>query len=139
MASLTSRRKRRGVAMVEMTAVLLLLAVLTLGAVEYGWLSFNLSKINNAARDGVCYGVLPDVTTSRQIIARVNSLLSQGGIPPSAVTVHVSNPNPGIGNPVTVEVLVDYNQLKIVGSPLLPTPATLRSSVSMAKEGDPVP
>jgi Flp pilus assembly protein TadG len=123
------------VAIIEMAIVLLLLALLTFGAIEYGWLFYNLSQINNAARDGARYGVVPDVTTAGEITARVTSTLVAAGIPLSAVTINVSNPDPGVGNMVTVEVVVDYDQLKIVGAPLLPTPATLRSSVSMAKEG----
>lgn len=131
-------RASRGLGLVEMALVMPLLSMLTFGAVEYGWLFLKANQVANAARSGARYAVLPSTTTESQVTSGTSpavSYLSSSGIPVRTGTVSVSNVAPGRGNGVTVTVTVPYDDVKLLGMPLLPTPAALTTSVTMAKEG----
>lgn len=131
--------RRRGTSLVEMSIVLSLLMMLTLGVVEYGWLFLKAQQITNAARSGVRYAVTPGVTTVAQVTNSASpavSFLTQMGIPVRSGTVVVpTGVQPGSGNPVTVTVTVPYSDVQLTGFALLPVPGSLHATVTMAKEG----
>jgi len=52
MSQTNKNQHRRGAAMVEMAIVLVLLLMLSLGVIEYGWLFLTMQRITNAARQG---------------------------------------------------------------------------------------
>jgi Flp pilus assembly protein TadG len=56
---------RTGTTIVEAAFVLPLFLLLVLGAIEYGWLFFNVQQITNAARQGARVAILPDVSEAQ--------------------------------------------------------------------------
>ena len=58
---------RGGAALVEMAIVIPVLLLLTLGLIEYGWVFYKVSQLNQAARHGVRTAVRPDATTDNVI------------------------------------------------------------------------
>ena len=143
MANKMKKRTRRGAAIVEMAVVTPLLLLLTFGIMEYGWMFLKAGIISDAARHGARYAVLPDVTSVEQVaspgydpLPSAVNILTEGGISVHSQTVTVpTGVTPGTGNPVTVVVTVPYEDIKLFGFFLLPTPQNLRSSVTMFKEG----
>ena len=132
-----SRRGRRdGAALVEMAIVMPLLVLLTLGAIEYGWLFFRLSQINQAARQGVRAAVRPDATEAN-VFSNVDSMMHNAGIASSRYTTTHTNLAVPVGQPVTVQVSVRYAGLSLTGTSLLPLPGTVQGRGTMAKEGPP--
>ncbi len=139
MARVRNNRKRAGVSVVEMSVVMSLLVVLSLGAAEYGWMFLTAGQVATAARDGARYAATADVTTVSQVTATGSPLmtfLAGTSIPASSVTVSVpTGVTPGTGNPVTVTVSLPYSAVALTGFSLLPIPTTLTATVTMAKEG----
>lgn len=133
------RRNCRGVSVVEMALVLPLLLVLTLGAIEYGWLFLKAEQVADAARSGARFAVTPPVTTVGQVSGSSSpavTALNKSGIPIHSGTITVpTGVTPGSGNAVTVVVTVPYSDVKLTGFSLLPVPSQLSTSVTMAKEG----
>jgi Flp pilus assembly protein TadG len=130
-------RSQRGIALLEAAIVFPLLILLTFGLMEYGWLFLNCQHITNAARQGARTGVRPDATNA-EVQAAVRSILNSVGIEDGQYTVtfspsNVATPNPG--DTLTVTVTVPYENITLTGAPLIPVPATLRSAITMAKEG----
>jgi Flp pilus assembly protein TadG len=131
-------RKRRGVALVELAIALPLLLAITFGIMEYGWMFLKAHQIANAARQGARVGARADSTTA-DVTAAVNAALTASSIPTGAPTTFVvQTPNPVFGMPVgnqfSVRITVQYSGIGL-GLPLIPTPATLKSEVIMAREG----
>jgi Flp pilus assembly protein TadG len=124
------RRKRnsnrRGAAMVEMALVLTLLMMLTLGAIEYGWLFLTMQRLTNAARQGARVAS-PLGATDTEGETAMNTLLA--GVPTATADVTTTGAN------VTATVTVTTSAVRLVNWDVLPAPATLTASVTMAKEG----
>jgi len=133
------KKNRRGATILEMAIVLPLLLILVFGVIEYSWMFLKAGQISNAAREGARYAILLDITSLEQVTTSPSPLVaSLNNADISMDKVTVSSPtgvNVSVGQPVTIEILADYSQLKLIGFPLLPTPGTLRSSVTMLKEG----
>jgi Flp pilus assembly protein TadG len=116
-----------------MAIVAPLLFLLTLGAIEYGWMFLKAQQITNAARQGARVGATPDATAG-DVNAAVNSVMTAADITGHTVTI-----SPGVsiasGETLTVTVSVPYAGISLLSTPLIPTPANLAASTAMAKEG----
>ncbi len=128
---------------VEAAILLPFFLILTLALMEYGWMYLKSEEIANAARHGARVGARIDATNA-DIEAAVAALMSAAGIGGYNVTIELEEgsgvaPVPGggtVGDTLTVAIQVPYagSALELVGVPLIPVPAQLRFSVSMAKE-----
>ncbi len=126
------KRYRRGLALVEMALVLPLLLMLTLGAIEYGWMMLRAQELTNIVRHAARLASLPDATNA-SIEAEVQSRASGTGLGTPSITISQNVASLPPGEPFTVEVRVPYTSLTQFG--LLPVPERLRSEMTMAKEG----
>jgi Flp pilus assembly protein TadG len=127
------RLARRGAAMVEMALVLPLFILLIFGVMEYGWLFWKASQVNNAAREGARTAVRPDAT-SAEVDAAISRVMAQSGLAGKyqVPTYTLSVP---VGQPVKIIVKLDYRSASLVSHGFIPVPDELVSAVSMAKEG----
>ena len=131
----TSRRS--GMATVELAILLPLLLTLTFGMIEYGWMFWKAQEVNNAAREGVRAAVLPSATTAA-VQTRVNGLMTSAGLGGATYTVTCSPTDvstAAVGAEVSVTVVVQYSNVSPVAVPLIPLPATITGTATMAKEG----
>ena len=125
-----SRKGKHGMALVELAIVIMLIMIVTFGAMEYGWLFFQMHQINNASRAGAREGVLPDSSNGAvgQVVAEALGQTPDGlAIEPGDVSALDAGD--------LVRVTVTLNYVPLVGLPFLPTPNELQASVAMAKEG----
>lgn len=136
MANLKNRTFR-GTATIEMALVLPLLMALTFGLIEYGWIFLKLQQVTEAARHAARIGVTADATNG-DITNAVAALMDDAGLGASGYEVAIS---PGetagltAGEPLKITVAVPYENIELIGVPLIPVPPSLRASVTMAKEG----
>ena len=129
-------RGARGAALVEMAIVLPLLLLFTLGLMEYGWVFLRVSQITMAARHGVRTAVRPGATDA-DVTAAVSSMMTQAGLQNSGYTLTHTDLGVAVGQPVTVQISVDYSKLTLTGTGLVPLPTQLQGRGTMAKEGPP--
>lgn len=135
MARLRRRSSRRATVLIEMALVLPLLVLFLFGMMEYGWIFLNMQHITTAARHGARMGVKADAT-SGDVTAAVASVMSSAGLGGSGYMVSFSDPaGLATGAELRVTVAVTYANIELTGIPVIPVPATLRSGVTMAKEG----
>ncbi len=135
MARLAKLGFRRGVVVVEMAIVMVLLFLLLFGLIEYGFMMLRAQQITNAARYGARIGITIDSTNTR-VEQAVAAAMSAAGMGDSGYTVTFL--------PGDVSGLTGREELKITvsvlyanvgaGMPLVPVPANLTASVSMASE-----
>jgi Flp pilus assembly protein TadG len=131
------KTRYRGLATVEAALVFPLLLLLTLGAIEYGWLFLKAQEITNAARNGARVAIRADATT-QDVINVIDSLMMAAGMDGSGYAVQIipgDVSSPAVGDAVNVQVTVPCANIIIIDTPLLPTPVSLGASVAMAKEG----
>ena len=131
-----NRRCPRGAALVEMALVLPILLLLTFAVIEYGWLTFRASQVNQAARHGARIAVRPAATVE-EIEAAVASIMQGAGLTDYTMSITPEDPDTEVGDLVTVVVSVDYGPISLTGSSFVPVPATIIGNVTMAKEGPP--
>ncbi|HEY8749613.1 MAG TPA: TadE family protein [Tepidisphaeraceae bacterium] len=130
-------QSRRATALVEMALALLLLMLLTMGAVEYGWFFLKQQQITNAARQAARVACTADAT-NLTVKATVDSLMSSYGMGSTGYTQPYSPTNVSsakIGDSVSVTVSVTYSKITITNFKLLPMPTTVSATVAMVKEG----
>ena len=121
--------------MVEAALVFPLLLLLTMGAIEYGWLFLKAQHTTNAARQGARLAIRPDVTTG-EVLALVDRLMAEGGLADSGyIVTPVDFAAVPAGDPLKVEIKVPSAGIVIIGASFLPVPEWLRASVTMTKEG----
>lgn len=128
------RRARRGAALVEMAIVIPILCMLTLGLMEYGWVFVKVSQVNQAARNAVRVAVRPDATT-QDVQNTVARLMSQAGIPSGKYTYACTDLGVDVGEPVQVKITVNYAQITLTGTGLVPLPDVISGHGVMSKEG----
>lgn len=137
------KRFRKGTTMVEAAFVLPILLMLTLGVIEYGWLFLQAQQITNAARQGARLAILQGVTET-EVRASIEECLRRAALDDDNPLIEINGmdgsvPIPGgpLGRTqITVRIRVPTDALTIVhASPLLPVPAHLGCTVTMAKEG----
>ena len=129
------RPRERGIVTVEMALCLPIVIFLTFALIEYGWLFVKAHQITNAARQGARVAATPDVTAG-EAQAAVDAVMTDGGMSGSGYSTSI---NPGVngepGSSLTVTVSVPYANVDLMGIPLIPVPANLSASTTMAKEG----
>jgi Flp pilus assembly protein TadG len=131
---------RRGTAVVEAAIVFPLLLLLTLGAIEYGWLFYNIQQITNAARQGARTAAVLNGTVAEGEGA-IDGALSHTVVAAAPSFSRKVEPNTiAAGGTIiqTVEatVSVDTSDIDFVRAPsLFPVPTRLRAVVKMAREG----
>jgi len=136
MEHLTPARKRRsGIAAIEMALLLPLLLTLVFGMIEYGSLFWRAQQVANAARNGARRGIMAGATASN-VTTAVDQTMLAAGMGTTNYTVVQSPANPASlasGGAFTVTVTVPYVDIKLTGFPV-PTPTQVVRSVTMAKE-----
>lgn len=128
---------RRGLAILEITLVILMMLLVTFGAIEYAWMFLKVGEITNAARAGARIAVLPD-STATEVNNAIDSLLATAGMGSSSYVVTFTPADLttlDVGDPLEVDIDVPYSNVTILGLSFLPVPTTLNASVTMAKEG----
>ena len=132
-----TRRTRHGTALVEMALALLLLMLLTMGAIEYGWFFLKQQQITNAARQGARIASTADASTS-DATTYVGTLMTNYGMGSSGYTASASPTEvKGLarGTSISYTVSVPYSAITITNFKLLPLPTTVSATVAMEKEG----
>ena len=133
-------RGRRGTALVEMALALLLLMLLTLGAIEYGWLFLKQQQITNAARQAARIASTADATNAT-VNSQISTLMSSYGLGSSGYATTFSWGNSTDvstvtrGTSISVKISVTYSAITITNFKILPLPTTLSATVAMQKEG----
>ncbi len=131
------RGGRRATALVEMALALLLLMLLTMGAVEYGWFFLKQQQITNAARQAARIASTADATNAT-VTSQVTTLMSSYGMGSSGYTTTFTPSDVSTaarGTSVSVKISVTYSKVTITNFSLLPMPTTVSATVAMAKEG----
>lgn len=130
-------RRYRGGAVVEAAIAMPILLLLTFATIEYGWVFYNMHLVSNAARHGARVGARAD-TTVEEVQAAVSSLMTAARLDSTGYTLGLSPGDPAVmdtGQMLTVTITVPYSSIELVGLPLVPVPANLVGSVTMAREG----
>jgi Flp pilus assembly protein TadG len=129
-------RRYRGTSTLEAAFVLILLLVITFGAMGYGWFFFRIQQVTNATRHGarvaVRYGA--DQTDVANAVA---ALLDPVGLEYQGPEFPIGT-DPNIGEAVTVRITgTGLDILNLDSATLLrvPIPDEFISTVTMAKEG----
>lgn len=130
-------RSRRGLSAIEAAMVMPLFILLLFGLIEYGWIYLKSQEIANTARHGARLGILETATTAG-VTTACDQLMTDAGLDGSGYTVvcapaDVSAMAPG--DTLTITVTVPYSNIELTGIPLIPVPANLVRTTSMAKEG----
>jgi len=126
----------KGTILVEAAIVFPLLLLLTLGAIEYGWIFLKSQQITNAARQAARVAIRPDATT-QDVLDTIDRLMTAadmaGKYDPPEITPGVSV-GPCIS--ITVKITVPCANIALINAPdFLPIPEKLRAAVTMSKEG----
>jgi Flp pilus assembly protein TadG len=131
----TARKRRSGIAAIEMALLLPLLLTLVFGMIEYGSLFWRAQQVANAARNGARRGIMAGATASN-VTTAVDQTMLASGMGTTNYTVVLTPANPASlasGGSFTVQVTVPYVDIKLTGFPV-PTPTQVIRSVTMAKE-----
>lgn len=128
------RKKRRGAAAVEFAIVAPVFFLLVFGMVEFGRMVMVQQVITNAAREGARRAVLDGATTSA-VETTVEDYLTAGSISGAEVDVDPSPPTDAeYGDPVTVTVTVDFEDVSWLPSPMFLGGEELTASTVMRRE-----
>jgi len=132
-------RRYRGAALAEAAIVMSLLMMVTLGAIEYGWLFLKAQQITNAARQAARVAILPDDGARDRAAALLTALLSSAGLADDAIVTWtwgtVIPGDPEGREEVTVHVALPTANHRIVNATFLPVPPMIGCRVTMAREG----
>ncbi len=121
MKTTTSRRPRRGQALIEMSLVVILLLFLTLGLIQYGLLANARTALTNVAREGARYAALhartgppgqadKDIEDYVDSVARTTPL---GSIKKQQITITTPEGR-NAGSPINVAVSYNMRQKFII-------------------------
>ncbi|MHC4186645.1 MAG: TadE/TadG family type IV pilus assembly protein [Planctomycetota bacterium] len=124
----------RGLGVVEAAIIFPVLILVVFGLIEYGWLFLKMHQVSNITRHAARIAILPSTTVPSQVTTEVNILMAEANITGYNTPV-ITNLTPGIGQPVTVTITVPIENIAVLNIPLLPLPASIGSTVTMAKEG----
>jgi Flp pilus assembly protein TadG len=118
------RRARSGAAIVEMTAVLVVLMGLTFGCIEFGDAFFKKNTLQGAAREGARVAIISG-KTSTDVNNAVTAVMTAAGIPvtnPAKYTITITDANTdsainfstvSTGTPIKVTVSGKWKNLGI--------------------------
>jgi len=127
----------KGTAIVEAALVFPILLLLTMGAIEYGWLFLKAQQVTNACRQGARIAIRPDAITE-DVLSSIDSLLDVSGLGTSGYTVNITPADITLlptGEYVEVEITVPCANVVLIDAGFLPVPTNLRAVVTMTKEG----
>ena len=133
------RKDRRGTAAVEFAIVAPLFFLLIFGMIEFGRMVMVQQIITNASREGARVAILDSVVeNSPDVIGRVERYLEAAQIDPASATITVDLPDPssaGHGEPVTVTVVIPFDQVSWLPSPFFLSETELTATTVMRQEG----
>lgn len=130
-----AKLRYKGTAVVEAALVFPLLLLLTMGAIEYGWLFLKSQQITNATRQGARLAIRPD-STNNKVLAAIDSLMVGGGMDSYAVNFTPADISLlTVGEILEVRITVASASVVMIDAGFLPVPATLGAVVTMTKEG----
>ncbi|MGB7158741.1 MAG: TadE/TadG family type IV pilus assembly protein, partial [Tepidisphaeraceae bacterium] len=122
-------------AMVEFAIILPLLVMLLFGIIEFGWIFFKASQVNQAARMGSRIAIRP-AATEDEVTDAIAAVMSGAGLGASGYTVSIGDLGVEVGEPVEVRVDVNYeDNIDLLGLPMIPIPDAIHGHAVMAKEG----
>ncbi len=126
--------RRRGAALVEFAILVPVFVLVVMGIVEYGQFLYAKQAVTLAAREACRIAVLPG-TTKEQAIGRAYNVLSEAGISSFQITFDPDPPTSASdGDPITVTVLVDFDQISWLGSPMYLDGVEIRATAVMRRE-----
>jgi Flp pilus assembly pilin Flp len=130
-------RSQKGAALVEFALVAFLLFVVIVAMAEFSRAWMILGVANGAARVGARYAaILPDVENNvASVTAKVKEALDASQIPDGDIHVDVDlgSGSPGLGDPITISVVIDFHTTFGNLFPRLDE-LPLRASCSMRRE-----
>lgn len=128
------KRRRRGVAVVELAVVLPILVLMILGILEFGRMSMVQQTITTAAREGV-RGAIVEGSTLSGVRATVNSYLAISGIQGAKVALRPDLSGTVLhGQPVSVSVSVPFDNISWLPTSHLVKGKVLSSTAVMRRE-----
>jgi len=128
-----SRERFRGAALAEAAIVMMLLCMVTLGAVQYGWFFYCLHTATNAARQGARVASVLDGSETDGDNAIKAALGGDTGLLYTKADIKKATVS---GTIVTGQVRIPTNDIALLpGLDWLPLPAYCQNTVTMAKEG----
>ena len=131
-----ANRRWRGTSTLEAAFVLVLLLMVTLGTIGWGWFFLRVQQVTNASRQGARVAIRYGATVP-EVKDVVDGLLSPFALEyeDPIITPYI---DPNIGEAVTVTVKgigLDILNLNSEGIIMVPIPDYFKCSVTMAKEG----
>jgi Flp pilus assembly protein TadG len=126
--------ERRGAAVVEFAIVAPVFFLLVIGLVEFGRALMVQQVLTNASRVGARTAIGLNATTT-QVVNAATEYASGASV--SGVSVNV-NPSPAAaetGQPITVTVSIDYQNVSWLPAPWFISDTTLSATSIMRKEG----
>ena len=133
----SDKSRYKGTEVVEAAVMFPLLLLLTMGAIEYGWLFLKSQHVTNAARQSARLAIRPHATNG-EVIDLIDQLMIEGGMAASSYSVQFTPPDVSavaVGETFEVEITVPSANVVIIDTSFIPVPDFLRSAVSMTKEG----
>ena len=128
------RKNRRGAAAVEFAVVAPLFFLMVFGMIEFGRMIMVQQVITNASREGARMAVLDGATTDT-VQTAVQTYLHGATVGSADVTVNPSPPSSaGYGEPVTVTVSINFNQVSWLPSPMFLGGKALSAATVMRRE-----
>ncbi|HRT82339.1 MAG TPA: TadE/TadG family type IV pilus assembly protein [Oscillospiraceae bacterium] len=97
--------KEKGQSLIEFALILPILLILVGGIIDFGWLFYNQSSLNNAAREGARYAIVQTAKTERiQLITnKINSVTPQS-LKPVTIEISYSNMQTPLLGDVTIKL-----------------------------------
>jgi len=129
----SSRKNRRGAAVVEFAMVVPVFVLLVFGMIEFGRAVMVKQVLVNATREGARQAVL-DGSTMADVQARIDEYLSASSINGATTTVTPAPQAAGFGEPVAVTISVPFEDVSWLTMPLYLGGTTLTASSVMRRE-----
>ena len=128
-----SLQRLRGAVLAEAAIVMMLLCLVTLGALQYGWFFYCLHTATNAARQGARVASVLDGSETDGDNAIKAALGGDTGLLYTKADIKKATVS---GTIVTGQVRIPTNDIALLpGLDWLPLPAYCQNTVTMAKEG----
>lgn len=104
--------KEKGQALIEFALILPILLILVGGIIDFGWLFYNQSSLNNAAREGARYAIVQTAKTERiqLITTKINSVTPQS-LKPVTIEINYSNIQTPLLGDVTIKLSAEVRIL----------------------------
>ena len=135
--SQSSRRRRRGAAVVEFAVVAPVFLTLVFGIIEVGRMVMVQQILTNGSRQGARTAILEGATASG-VQSAVNTFLANSSISGATVTVTPSVLSTAkAGDAITVTVSIPFDQVSWNQAPWFLDGAQLTASTLMRREGIP--